>query len=556
MARTYKGSPKNYWGVSGGVKMSEFYFRTESIQLENIQNLFVSTTQDREIINSLKSSDSVILEGSRGTGKSFLIRMAEVELENSFTVDRILPVYVTFVASSLIHTNDPEQFKHWMLASICYRLIRALRKKGLLIGASPATALLSSRDADPESLEQKFNKIYKAYEDSYKGSGDTVSPEEIPDLVHFKDAVEEICQDLNIRRICFLFDEAVHIFRPEQQRQFFTIFRDLRSPYISCKAAVYPGVTSYGNTFEISHDATYLRIERDILSDEYLASMKDIVLKQADENLTKSLNDNGANFTVLVYSASGNPRMLLKTVERCPKMRIKDVNEVIKKFYRTDIWTEHTGLGDKYKGHKALVDWGRNFIEDNVLPATRQKNETRAEHNESTCYFWIHRDVPETVKEALRLLEYTGIIRKNGEAVRATKSELGTRYELKFGCILSLEASPINEGMTIARNLTLQRVTEYGMNNQLFQGLTIQSQQESDSDLRVLLHEQLRKSIDILDLSVWLKNKLKEHKLLTIQDVLDTPEADMQNMMRYVGEKRARRISNAAIAEFLEYLSG
>jgi len=130
--------------------------------------------------------------------------------------------------------------------------------------------------------------------------------------------------------------------------------RDLRSPYISCKAAVYPGVTSYGNTFEISHDATYLRIERDILSDEYLASMKDIVLKQADENLTKSLNDNGANFTVLVYSASGNPRMLLKTVERCPKMRIKDVNEVIKKFYRTDIWTEHTGLGDKYKGHKAL----------------------------------------------------------------------------------------------------------------------------------------------------------------------------------------------------------
>jgi hypothetical protein len=536
--------------------MSEFYFRTESIQLDEIQGLFVSTKQDRHIIDSLKSSDSVILEGSRGTGKSFLIRMAEVELDKSFSECRMLPVYVNFVASSLIYTNDPEQFKHWMLASICHKLIRALRKKGLLIGSSPATELLSGRDADPESLEQKFKTIHKAYEDSYKGSGDAVSPEEIPDLVHFKDAVEEICEDSNIKRICFLFDEAIHIFRPEQQRQFFTLFRDLRSPYISCKAAVYPGVTSYGNTFEMSHDATYLKIERDILSDEYLARMKEIVLKQADENLTKSLNENGENFSVLVYSASGNPRMLLKTVEKCPRMRTKDVNEVIKNFYRTDIWTEHTGLGDKYKGHKAIVDWGRNFIEDYVLPATRQKNETRAEHNESTCYFWIHRDVPETVKEALRLLEYTGIIRKNGEAVRATKSELGTRYELKFGCILSLEASPSNEGMTIARNLTLQRVTEYGMNNQLFQGLTIQSQQESDSDLRVLLHEQLRKSIDILDLSVWLKNKLKEHKLLTIQDVLDTPEADMQNMMRYVGEKRARRISNAAIAEFLEYLSG
>ena len=542
--------------AGGGVKMSEFYFRTESIQLDEIQGLFVSTKQDRHIIDSLKSSDSVILEGSRGTGKSFLIRMAEVELDKSFSEYKILPVYVNFVASSLIHTDDPEQFKHWMLASICHKLIRALRKKGLLIGASPATELLSGRDADPESLEQKFNTIHKAYQDSYKGSGDAVSPEEIPDLVHFKDAVEEICQDSNIRKICFLFDEAVHIFIPEQQRQFFTIFRDLRSPYISCKAAVYPGVTSYGNTFEMSHDATYLRIERDILSEEYLVSMKEIVLKQSDEILKSSLTEHGENFSVLAYSASGNPRMLLKTVEKCPRMRTKDVNEVIKNFYRTNIWTEHTGLGDKYKGHKALVDWGRSFIEDNVLPATRQKNETRAEHNESTCYFWIHRDVPETVKEALRLLEYTGIIRKNGEAVRATKSELGTRYEIKFGCILSLAISPINEGIALAKNLTLQRVTEYGMNNQLFQGLTIQSQQESDSALKTLLHDQLRKSIDILDLSVWLKNKLKEHKLLTIQDVLDTPEADMQNMIRYVGEKRARRISNAAIAEFLEYLSG
>jgi len=415
--------------------MSEFYFKTEYIQVDKIHDFFVSTQQNREIIESLKSSDSVILEASRGIGKSFLIRIAEVELDKTFTVDRILPIYVTFVASSLIHTNDPEQFKHWMLASVCYKLIRGLRRKGLLIGASPATALLSGREADPESLERKFNNIYKAYENSYKGSGEVVSSEEIPDLVHFKDAIEEICEDTNIKRIVLFFDEAVHIFRPEQQRQFFTLFRDLRSPYISCKAAVYPGVTSYGNTFEMSHDATYLKIERDILSDEYLASMKDIVLRQADKNLTKAINERMENFNVLAYSASGNPRMLLKTVEKCPGMRTKDVNEVIKNFYRTDIWTEHTKLGEKYRGHKLLVDWGRNFIENDVLPTTRQKNEARAEHDESTCYFWIHRDVPETVKEALRLLEYIGIIRKNGEAVRGTNSELGTRYELKFGCI-------------------------------------------------------------------------------------------------------------------------
>ena len=94
------------------------------------------------------------------------------------------------------------------------------------------------------------------------------------------------------------------------------------------------------------------------------------------------------------------------------------------------------------------------------------------------------------------------------------------------------------------------------MRNRLFHGLAIDIQQESDADLIAILHSQLGQSIDILDLSEWQKNKLKENGLVTIQDVLDTSEADIQNMVYYVGEKRARRIRNAAVAELLEYLSG
>ncbi len=59
---------------------------------------------------------------------------------------------------------------------------------------------------------------------------------------------------------------------------------DLRSPYISCNAAVYPGVTSYGPTFEPTHDATFLDINRSVLEPDYRESMKEIVLKQADSD--------------------------------------------------------------------------------------------------------------------------------------------------------------------------------------------------------------------------------------------------------------------------------
>lgn len=536
--------------------MDDFRFRTEDIRPDELQTFFVSTKLDREIINLLKHLNPIVLEGSRGTGKSFLFKMAEKELDDKFDEDKILPVYITFTKSGLIHIdNDLQQFQHWMLSSICYYLLRALRKKGLLIGTSQATALLSGHQENTETLEQKFSKIHQAYENHYR-TNEVIDSSEIPDIQKFRDAVEEICQECRIHRICLLFDEAVHIFRAEQQRQFFTLFRDLRSPYISCKAAVYPGVTSYGPTFQMNHDATLLRIERDILSEEYLASMKELVFKQADNSLQESIGERMELFNIVAYAASGNPRILLKTIAQCKKFQTKEVNLVIKNYYRSDIWTEHTTLGTKYKGHKSIIDWGRKFIEDNVLPSTKDKNERRAEHNESTCYFWIHKDVPEAVKEAMRLLEYTGIVRKQQEGVRATGSEIGTRYEIKLGCVLALENSPLQKSIETAKNLKLSRMTEYGMNNPLFQNLSIDIEKESESALKEMLDRLLEESIDILDLSNRQKEKLKEHNLITLKQVLDTTETQMVETMRYVGEKRARRIRNAAIAEILEYISG
>ena len=55
-------------------------------------------------------------------------------------------------------------------------------------------------------------------------------------------------------------------------------------------------------------------------------------------------------------------------------MRASDVEKVLKEFYRTDIWSEHSGLAERYAGHRGIIDWGRQFIEGTVLPDTRAKN--------------------------------------------------------------------------------------------------------------------------------------------------------------------------------------
>lgn len=539
--------------------MEDFKYRTEDILLEEILGLFVSTTEDRQTIDMLKSPSPIILEGSRGTGKSFLMRVAEIELGHNFEAERVLPVYVSFVKSSLIHTSDPNQFVNWMLSRLCTQIIRSLRRRGLILPASSALSLLGGGSVDPAGKGAlQIERIAEAYEESFRAPGALVNNLEIPDVQDFKDAIEDICREREISRICILFDEAVHIFRPEQQRQFFTLFRDLRSPYISCNAAVYPGVTSYGSTFELTHDATLRKVERDILRPDYLETMKEIVVKQASADTIAAISRNGNNFKVLAFSVNGNPRFLLKTISKCPKMNTKEVNEAIKSFYRTEIWAEHTGLGDKYMGHRSLIDWGRDFIEKTVVPETKKKNDTRQQEGrtESTCYFWIHRDAPEAAKESIRLLSYIGIVQKIDEGIRGTRAGLGTRFALNLGCLLAPEANPINYGAEIIKNLSIKRFTEFGANHPEFVRLGESMPDVKELSMIEVITSQLSKSIDIIDITNWQLERLKEIGLATIGDILTTDEQEIINEIHLVGPVRARRIKNAANAAVLEYLSG
>ena len=133
-------------------------------------------------------------------------------------------------------------------------------------------------------------------------------------------------------------------------------------------------MTAFGDTFQPMHDATMLVLDRNVVSDEYTENMREIVEKQADSNLLARIAQNGQNFAVLAYAATGNPRQLLKTMDRAPKLRRGEVNEVIREYYRTDIWAEHSGLVERYGGHRHLIDWGRSFVEEFVLPELQRKN--------------------------------------------------------------------------------------------------------------------------------------------------------------------------------------
>lgn len=536
--------------------MADFFYRTEDIRPDEVLKYFVETQQDRQIVESLKNRNPTILVGSRGVGKSFLLRVAQRELEASFEEDRVFPIYVSFVRSSLLQSSDPAQFKNWMLARICSSIIRALSKAGLLGGVPRSINLLAGKPITQSIELTQIELIAQAYEDSWKNPHAAVDIEGLPAIDAFKDAMEDLSDALDISRFVLFIDEAAHIFLPEQQRQFFTLFRDLRSHCVTCNAAVYPGVTSFGETFQPVHDATMLSIDREVLSSNYIENMREIVQKQADSATLAQIAQNGKNFAILAYAAAGNPRILLKTLARAPKVNSTQINEAIREYYRTEIWAEHSTLSEKYSGHKSLIDWGRSFIENHVIPDLKAKNDQymRTDRNTS-AFMWIHRDTPETVKEALRVLAYTGIVVEHAVGIKASRGEIGKRYLINLGCLFAQEVTPTSSAFDIATSLTPKRMTEYGANHVSYRSLTDTDTEITEAEMEMALETQLAKPISVLDITSWQRGKLEELGLSTVRDVLNATEEKLKEA-NYVGDVRARRMRNAAVAAVLEYLSG
>jgi hypothetical protein len=544
--------------VQRKTNVGDFYIRTEDIRDEQILELLVETKLDRQIIDSLKGRNPTILLGSRGVGKSFLMRTAKQELHRDFDALRVFPIYVSFTKSSLVQTEAPLAFHNWMLARICSAIVRGLSKAGLLTVVPPSLKLLAGDESSIQVGRTSIERLAETYEASWKSPQQSIDSSLLPDVDSVKEAIEDICTALSINRFALFIDEAAHIFLPDQQRHFFTLYRDLRSAFFTCNAAIYPGVTSFGNTFQPVHDATCLTLDRDITDADYLRDMREMVTRQADSSTSHVIEKNGQNFAVLAFAATGNPRILLKTIARAPKLSSAEVNAVLRDYYRTDIWSEHSILAGRYQGHKALIEWGRTFMEAHVLPELKQKNDSYlSTDRKTTCFFWLHRDVPKAVEHSMRILAYTGLVTEHSQGIRATRSEVGTRYLVNLGCLFSLEGTAASTtAFQIGKNLTIKRMTEYGANHEAFASLAaVKASLDDYAASNEALKQQLQKLIAVLDLTEWQMNKLHQLSLNTVGDVLNASESDLQKA-HYVGDKRSRQMRNAAEAAVFEYLSG
>lgn len=400
----------------------------------------------------------------------------------------------------------------------------------------------------------------------------------------FKKFLEKFCEDSNLCRLVFLFDEAAHTLSEYQQEEFFTFMKGLRSPKIACKAAVYPGISSYGRGFDYGHDARILRLDRIPEAKEtYFDFFKEILEKRiGQDKIWEEFNKNPEILEALIIACFGNPRHLFLLIDEIGQTvpRRKDLPKKIKDYVEQNLWKYYLGLEKRLERFKVSVKTGYNFITSIVIPDLRtQNNEWRKKEKlELSIYFAIENEIYDDLKNMLGVLIYSGILSERGQqsigqnkygkvyAVNTAvcMSENVLREEKTTGGSFKEEVDKLNRQRVKIYYKGTPKVAKIIIN--LVKGDILKCPncgRERRRDWKACpfctqaypkeesLYEKLRHHpIEYLPISDRLKSRVKE-KFQTIGQILDASEERVDEIY-YVGIVRVKIIKTAAI----EYMAG
>jgi hypothetical protein len=240
----------------------------EDFSSEDFEAFHRFSKNDERVIAKLMAHGPVLLQGSRGSGKSALMRSA---------VDRLSPMAdapALGIYLSLRHMPLLRSVGHEYERILCQLLIEKVHR------------VLSTTD-----------KTFDAR----------------PTLASVQTGLNDLAQTVG-RRLVLMFDDAAHLGREASLSDFFDIFRTLSNSTVSCKATIYPGVTNFGTRFDVYNDATVVEVIRDEDQSGFKELFADVVKARYPQLVTRRFTsdltlEHFANF--VGKSVLGNMRSFL-----------------------------------------------------------------------------------------------------------------------------------------------------------------------------------------------------------------------------------------------------
>ncbi len=459
---------------------------------------------DSRILRTLVAHGPVLLRGGRGSGKSAFMIAASRQLDPMFPDAPAIGIYMSLRHAPLLKSTGDAYGK--LLCEIVVRTVRDV---------------LGPRAQD-------FNPGFEIGELQY--------------------ALARLSERLG-KRIVLFFDDAAHLGREASLEEFFDVYRTLSSSSVSCKAAIYPGVTRFGLRFDVYNDATIV----DLLRSEELPDFIDTFAEIMDARYPTAFS--GSSFSssldkkvvagLLAQSVLGNMRGFVfacnELKERCSdgrKVGLSELSETLISLASNYYWPLLEEIRPKLGMYEPMVATAEQVAQVLFVDCGGRPNNPRDVQ--------ILRDVDEKLAKPLQILEYAGFLSKR-EASRAMKSGgRGARYALNL-CNLLEQTT----GSRLTRELfekwcgrVREEAVQYGRASELS---SIELPEIREADDLAIFHEPvsvlLKSKIYPYGLSEQKIADLRQHGFETVGDLAGATNDDL-DAIPYVGDAAIIRIRN------------
>lgn len=545
-----------------------FEERAENLSREELTLWTSDFPHNSLVIQKLTGTGAKLLIGPRGSGKSTLLRQAYFELLDQSAA---LPVYVNYSKSLALeplfskNANALALFRQWLLMKIVLGTSKAYNEAKI--------------DGHDQELTQ-FSEVASQYVAALEGGREPILPENTLGPSRLVQLLEQWSKFAGRSRCVLFLDDAAHAFSAQQQREFFEIFRELRSRYVAPKAAVYPGITEYSPYFHVGHDGEPVPVWADLESSAFLQSMYDIVLRRFPESIAKKLERSRDVIDTLSLASFGLPRSFLNMLSYVlfenDDTVVSTVNwsrarEAIRA-NADSMRSVFLALTGKLPRYRRFIELGSRF-EEEACNYLRKYNSGKALGQKAVA-LGLKDPLGEEILKVLGFLEYAGIVRKYPTRVSRGVKGRFQRYTLHFSVVvsenvLSLGKSTTPKGITesllsrhahsfpkltastllgdgFERNciIALPPCPECGVDRLLSEARFCHNCGEELTESSVY-EEALAASVDSLPITEKKKASLKSANLNTVKAILLAEPSTLRSI-RGIGSIWAARLKTAA----------
>ena len=380
---------------------SELILAAEDFPDEEFRDNHTFSIYENKIIRKLIAHGPVLIRGGRGSGKSALMKEAFFRTTDPQNKDNIFGVYLSLRYLPLLRSEGNDY-----MTFFCRLVIDNIKQS------------LSDEDLE-------------------------FQPE--PEIGSLQQELFDLSRRIK-RRIVLLFDDAAHIGRETSLKEFFDIFRTLSSNTVSCKAAIYPGVTEFGSRFDLLNDANVIDIARNEEAPSFGPFFKDIIelrfsSKINNTSMKRITLDQFSRF--LGRAVTGNVRAFIFAINHLLEISdddsygIREIDSTLKYLATEYYWPLLEELEPKLGRYEPLIKPTRELAE--ILYKDVSESVDKPGYGPS---FLIHRDNIERLKKLFEIMEYAGFIVKRDSSRAMKNGGRGARYILNL-CNL-IEVMPGN----------------------------------------------------------------------------------------------------------------